>query len=283
MKKISYKTFAAIHLGSEMISMEIIEYRNLDKIKVLEQCNHKIKLGEETFKNKIIPFCMVNEICELLQGYKKHMVEFGVDEYKIEATTAVREARNQAFLLDQIYVKTGLKVFVIDMPEEIYTKYVSIRHSLRKEGIDGIDYGMLLMDISSGGLGITHVEKNQIQYQQNFHVGIIRIKESFNRNQRNGIQFNKALTEFLASTMSPVKASLKDANIKYLVLSGTETELLLQMLEYDSCSNINYIKAEIFREFFSKVHKLSLPQIIKKSNIKESAAELVLPTIILYE
>ena len=71
MKKKSYTTFAAIHLGSEMISMQIVEYRNMNKVKVIEQCNHRVKLGEETFKNKIIPFSMVSEICELLQGYKR--------------------------------------------------------------------------------------------------------------------------------------------------------------------------------------------------------------------
>ena len=31
---------------------------------------------------------------------------------------------------------------------------------------------------------ITFVDDEKIKYQQNFHVGIIRIKESFNRNQR---------------------------------------------------------------------------------------------------
>ena len=60
MKKKSYTTFAAIHLGSEMISMQIVEYRNMNKVKVIEQCNHRVKLGEETFKNKIIPFSMVS-------------------------------------------------------------------------------------------------------------------------------------------------------------------------------------------------------------------------------
>ena len=31
MKRKSYTTFAAIHLGSEMISMQITEYRGIDK------------------------------------------------------------------------------------------------------------------------------------------------------------------------------------------------------------------------------------------------------------
>lgn len=34
MKRKLYTTFAAIHLGSEMISMQITEYRSIDRVKV---------------------------------------------------------------------------------------------------------------------------------------------------------------------------------------------------------------------------------------------------------
>ena len=135
MKRKLYTTFAAIHLGSEMISMQITEYRSIDRFKVVECCNRRIRLGEATFKNKIIPFNLVNEICEILYGFKMLMEELGVEEYTLQATTAVREARNQIFLLDQIYSRTGLVVDVVDMPQEIYTKYVAIRNTLKNEKI----------------------------------------------------------------------------------------------------------------------------------------------------
>ena len=63
MKRKNYKTFAAIHLGSEMISMQITEYHNTDRYNIIERCNRRIRLGEAAFKNKIIPFKLVSEIC----------------------------------------------------------------------------------------------------------------------------------------------------------------------------------------------------------------------------
>lgn len=283
MKRKSYTTFAAIHLGSEMISMQITEYRGIDRYKVIECCNKRVRLGEETFKNKIIPFSLVNEICEILQGFKALMEEYGVEEYKMQATTAVREARNQIFLLDQIYSKTGLVVDVVDMPREIYTKYVAIRNTLKESKITSDREGMLMMDISSGGLGITFVQDEEIKYQQNLHVGIIRIKESFERNKRESLHFNRALTEFLSSTIGSVRRELQQDNVRYLVLSGTETELVLKMLGLDPTQKVHRIAAEDFHGFFSKMRKLNLPQLIKVYNIPESVAELVLPTVLLYE
>ena len=71
MKRKTYTTLAAIHLGSEMLRLRIVEYRSLSRIKVIEQCEYPIRLGEEAFKNKSIPFSMVEEICQVLQGFKE--------------------------------------------------------------------------------------------------------------------------------------------------------------------------------------------------------------------
>ena len=272
MKRKTHTTFAAIHLGSEKISMQITEYRNLDKYKVIERVSRRIRLGEATFKNKIIPFELVSEICEVLQGFKRLMVEYGVEEYKLQATTAVREASNQIFLLDQIYSKTGLKVDVVDMPQEIYTKFVAIRNTLKSEKISSEREGMLMMDISSGGLGVTLVQDDQIRYQENFHVGIIRIKESFARNRRESIHFNKALTEFLSSTIGSVRQELHQDSVQYLVLSGTETELLLRMLGLDEGQLVHRIKADDFHSFFAKMRRMNLPQLISAYKIPEQGS-----------
>ena len=280
MRKKQYKIFAAIHLGSEMISMQIVQYRNLNNIKILEECNRRVRLGEETFKNKIIPFSMVNEICELLVGFKRLMTEYEVEEYSMQATTAVREALNRVFLIDQIYIRTGLKVTVIDLPEEIYTKYQSIRRTMKLDGLTGVDESMLMMDISSGGLGITFVKDNVIRYQQNLNIGVIRVKESFNRNQRSSMKFNQALAEYLSSTMGAVRDALKNEQVRYLVLSGAESELLLQMLGIEFKAGVIRIKTEQFMQLFKTVHALNLPQIIKVFKINEDIAELVVPTSI---
>ena len=116
---------------------------------------------------------------------------------------------------------------------------------------------------------------SEVKYQQNLHVGIIRIKESFERNKRESMHFNRALTEFLSSTIGSVRRELQQDHVRYLVLSGTETELVLKMLGLDVAQKVHRIAAEDFQNFFSKMRKLNLPQLIKVYNIPESVAELV--------
>ena len=282
MKRKTYTTLAAIHLGSEMLRLRIVEYRSLNRVKTIEQCDYPIRLGEEAFKNKSIPFPMVEEICQVLQGFKELMQDYGVDVYTAQATTAVREASNKIFLLDQIKLRTDMDVTVAEMPMEIYTKYVAIRKTLRDSRISS-EKGMMLLDISSGGLGVSLVQDEKICFQENFHIGIIRIKESFNNYQRSSLHFNKALMQFLSSTIGPVRKALEGQDIKYLVLSGTETELLLKVMGIHNKNNLQRVTTEEFRQFFDKVRKLNLTQLLKTYHLTETEAELVLPMVLLYE
>jgi exopolyphosphatase/guanosine-5'-triphosphate,3'-diphosphate pyrophosphatase len=282
-KNTSFTIFAAIHLGSEQVSVQIVEYKDIDEFKIIDQASRQVALGEEAFKTGRISFAAVNEICELLKGYRRMFAEYGVRDYRLIATTAVREAENRNYILDQIKVKTGLVVEIVDMPQEIFYKYVSIFKSIQDHGLADHQEGILFVDISSGGLGITIYKAGAIRYQQNIHIGILRIKESFDKAQRESLYFQQALAEYIYSSIEPVKQELARYSIKYLVLSGTETRLLLSMLGCQPGGKLAFVGLTEFYRLYEKVRVLNLPQIMKTFNLSEPKAEMVLPTIILYK
>ena len=87
--------FAAIHVGSEQVSLQIVEYRNLETIRVLENIHRQISLGEETFQTGRIGTDTVAELCDILKGFRRKLTEYGVRDYRLMATTAIREAANR--------------------------------------------------------------------------------------------------------------------------------------------------------------------------------------------
>ena len=274
--------FAAIHVGSEQIGVQIVEYTNLDDVKIIEQSYRQVMLGEETFKTGRISFCAVSEICELLKGYRRLLSEYGVRDYRLVATTAIREAQNQPYIIDQIKVKTGLNVEVVDMPQEIFYKYVSLVKTVNDRGLLNSQDGMLFVDISSGGLGFTLYKDGNLRYQQNIHIGALRIKESFDKNQRDSAHFQQALSEYIGSTIEPVETEMRQHDVKRLVLSGPETKLLLKMLDKEQ-GRVTFVSLSEFNNLYKRVSSLNLPQLITTFQLTENKAEIVLPTIVLYK
>ncbi|SHJ33420.1 Ppx/GppA phosphatase family protein [Propionispora hippei] len=274
--------FAAVHIGSEQISLQIVEYKSLQDIKVIERANYQMVLGEETFKTGQISFSAVSELCELLKGYRRLLAEYGVTEYRLVATTAIREADNQQYIIDQIRVKTGFRVEVAGMTQEIFYKYVALYRRMQEAQLANRTDAVLFVDISSGGLGITLYKQGALIYQQNLHIGILRIKESFEKHQRESLHFHKALEEFIYSVIAPVQEELGRHQIKYLVLSGLETNLLLSILGREPQEAVSYISLHDFYQLYKQVVNLNLSQIIDIFNLAENKADMVLPTIILY-
>ena len=275
-------TFAAIHLGSEQVSLQIVEYTSVGELKVVESASRQVTLGEETFKTGKLSFGAVSEVCELLKGYRRTLQEYGVKDFRLMATTAVREAQNQQYVVDQIKVKTGFTVEVVDMPQEIYLKYIALYRTMETQGFTRAQDGILFVDISSGGLGITLHQSGTIKYQQNIHIGALRIKESFEKHQRDSNHFHGALSEYILSTIESVESELSHKKIKYLVLSGIETKLLLKMLGREQNKRLEYVSLDEFYKLYNEVKNLKLPQLMSTFQLSEARAEMVLPTIVLY-
>ena len=275
--------FGVIHIGSEQVSLQIVEYVSLDDMRVAERVSSQVTLGEETFKTGKISFVAVREICELLKGYRRILNEYGVKDYRLLATTAIREAENQQYIIDQIRVKTGFCVEVVDMTQEIFYKYIALFRSIEKNGLAKEQEGILFVDISSGGLGITLYEDGALHYHQNIQIGALRIKESFEKYQRESTHFYQALSEYINSTIEPVEKELNSHKLKYLVLSGIETGLLLKMLGRREATKLTFLDVQELQHLHERVAALNLPQLMQEFDLTEQRAEMVLPTLLLYK
>ena len=276
------RLFCIIHIGSEQITMQIVEYTSISDLRVIERTSRETFLGEETFKTRRISYSTAGQLCDLLRGYKRLINEYGVKDIRVIATTALREAENQHYIVDQVRIRTGFELEVVDMLHEIYFKYAALYNTVQKHSLEPTEDALLFVDISSGGLGFTLLKQGEIHYQQNIHIGALRIKESFDKNQRESVHFHQALSEYIYASIEAVQAELSKHKIKYIVTSGNENHLLLQMLGHVATERLAVIGQEEFLSLYEKVRYLNLPQLMKMFKLVESKAEMVLPTIVLY-
>ena len=119
-------TFAAIDVGSFEVEMGIYEISNRNKIRKLDQIRHVTALGKDTYNNGKISYEMVEELCDVLADFARIMKSYKVTEYRAYATSAMREARNNRIVLDQIRVRTGIQVRIISNSEQRFLGYKAI-------------------------------------------------------------------------------------------------------------------------------------------------------------
>lgn len=279
--------FAVIHVGSSSMGMSIVEYESIDRFKIIEQAHREVNFGEELFQFNRLSFQTIAEICRVLGGYKELMESYGVTEYRLYATSVVREAENRRSILDQIYIHTGMQVEVVDMPKEIYYKYFAVYFELSQRGRLQTDEAVLFLDITSGGVGVTIWQGGALLYQQNVHIGTLRVMESFKRNERSSLSFPGAVGEYLYSMLSPIQEEVQNFDVKYLVLSGEEAQLAAELMGAageERSRGPHYIDIEPsrFNTFFDSFNGVTATKLINRYGVPEYKANILMPTLIMY-
>ena len=81
MIQMEYMNFAAIEIGSGEVSMKIYEVSSKKGIVTIDYIKKPHRIGLETYKSRHISKTSIENICEILNDYKRIMKEYDVKEY----------------------------------------------------------------------------------------------------------------------------------------------------------------------------------------------------------
>ena len=247
--------YGIIHIGSSNLSMRIIEYKNMNDIRIIEEVRKETTFGEEVFVNKKLSFSSIRRLCDMLNGLKQLLNDYKIKDYKIYATAVLREAENWRPILDLIRVNTGFIVNIVDMPQEIYYKHFLLQYHMRQL-VRKKKYKQagcfLFVDITSGCVGMTVWKDGSLQYQHNIHIGTLRLLETFKGSQRDSWDFPEAMAEYLHAILKPLWLEIQSYNPTDVILSGREARIVASLMK-SKMDDAN--KIEINKKNFQKLYE----------------------------
>ena len=86
--------YGIIHIGSSNLSLRIVEYKNVNEVRVIESVRKDTNFGEEVLNHKNLSFASIRKLCRMLNGLKQLLSDYQVKVYAAYATAVFREADN---------------------------------------------------------------------------------------------------------------------------------------------------------------------------------------------
>ncbi|NLN88131.1 MAG: hypothetical protein GX133_11130 [Syntrophomonadaceae bacterium] len=176
MKKASRQTAAAIDVGTNFVSMMIAEITPEGMVSPLEDVWKPTQIGRDTFSTGKIELSSTQELSKTLKSFVRLMKDYRVKHYQAVATTGIREAQNREYVLDQISLRTGLKVEVINNLQERFYEFKSMRDSISDLHTMSED-GLLVVSLGMGGTEIFAFNAGSLQYTEYVKMGSLRLRE----------------------------------------------------------------------------------------------------------
>lgn len=279
-KKEGKNLAAVIDIGSNLIKMRVTELQNGDFFD-LELLEYPIGLGHEVFHFEKVSFEMLGEISSTLKGYLQILSEYGITQYKIVATTALREAKNCAFIVDQLKIQNDVIVEVLEDNEENTLIYSEIMRNMVKQTHTEIDLAILSY-IGTGGIGVALYHNGAIVTSQNIPMGSLKLYDILGFMQDQTSDFHVVLDEYIDSIIEKIHLPYMGKTIDTLLVTGKEMEIIAEICDVPLEQGNYVIPEQLIKELYRRIQNMT-PEVIAGSyHLSYDQAKILYTSLSIY-
>ena len=214
-------TFAAVDIGSNSCRLAIATVQQ-HRLKTLHEDREVTRLGESVFQTGVIsPEAMANTI-RALKRFHKAVSSHVVDQIRVVATSATRDARNAEAFRAWVKSATGWNVEVISGLEEgrlIHLGVVTYEPGALRR--------CLLIDLGGGSCEVTVSEGGRVREAVSLPLGAVRLQQEFLRTDPPSKEDIAGLRKFIDRELRRGERKLGSAPEVDLVIATSGTAAAL--------------------------------------------------------
>ncbi|HEY1015696.1 MAG TPA: Ppx/GppA phosphatase family protein [Herpetosiphonaceae bacterium] len=161
-----------IDLGSNTARMIVMQYQPYHSFKLIDELKENVRLAHDLGADNLLRPAPMARAIHTLKMYSALGKALNLPQIVAVATSAVRDAANQASFLAQVKEETGLDLRVLSGEEEAYYGYLGVINSLPLR--DG-----LIFDIGGGSVELAQVRGRGLVNSASLPLGTVRLTEQF--------------------------------------------------------------------------------------------------------
>ena len=267
---------AAIELGSHEVILEIMEAGPGGKLKEIESLSRTINLGSDSYRLGYITNDNVQLLLSTLRDFRKKLDVYPDVKIRLACTSAIREASNKMFILDQVRNQCRLDLEILSNREELSGMIRAVRHKM-SDFNDKTLQPTLLLDIGAGSTQLTLFDEGKFVFTQNILLGSLRVRDRLAVLEQHTLDFKALMREYISGDLDYYRSfvPVKKAYSNFVLVGNLiSTWRSLANLEMEGTV---VLSLECFNSLFDQVTNSSTLQLMENFEISEEQASILLP------
>src|SRR5689334_2654088 len=203
-----------IDLGSNTTRLVVVGYTPHHSFKLLDEVRETVRLAEGIGDDGFLRPAPMSRGVEAMKLFHSFCKSTGVTKIVPVATSAVRDATNQAEFLGRVARESGLKLRVLSTEEEAYYGYLGAANALNFSDA-------FLIDIGGGSAEVTAIRGRGFVRSFSSSAGVLRFSERYVRSDPISGRDFKALQEAAAARFADVDWLRETAGTTLAGIGGT--------------------------------------------------------------
>lgn len=258
---------AVIDIGSSMVRMHISQW-NGQKVVSLDRLEKPTQIGKEVFSTGYVSFDTVRALSDTLGSYKEKAREYGISTAQTIASTAMREASNQAYILDRLYINNKLEVDVLE-DSEVGALIIGAMKNERVPEAKKILFvyggtGTIDFELSSGDI---------IEAAYSIQTGILKISDMLREAEMFSGRVDLMAEEYVDSILTRESRTRDFMKTGAIVFGSADMLPLYKLCGINSRTDIPGISGNTIKSAYESIRRLSVEQISRRLSIGETESE----------
>jgi exopolyphosphatase/guanosine-5'-triphosphate,3'-diphosphate pyrophosphatase len=213
-------TFAAIDIGSNSCRLKIAKVV-AHRLKTLHEDREVTRLGSSVFDSGLVSPDAMAATLRALKRFQRAVQSHGVDQLRVVATSAMRDARNAPAFQAWVKAETGWNMEIISGLEEGRLIHRGLMNT--EPGVGG---RVLLIDLGGGSCEITLSENKRIKETVSLPLGAVRLTEEFLQADPPPAEGLKRMRQLIAREMRRARRKIPAGSVPLVIAtSGTAAAL----------------------------------------------------------
>ena len=266
----------AVDIGSNAIRFTAAEFLNSSRSIVLESERAPVRLGSAAFSKGRLSQDEMQNALQALARFKQRLRILNIPDYRIIATSAVRESANGEQLAVRAREQLGLTLEIVSGSEETQLVYRSVQPLIKQE-----KRPWLLANLGGGSLEVAVVNGGGVLSSQTHTVGAVRLLEDFKKYSGSPGQFLHLLEEYVA-TLHLVPAGTRTPLAGIIATGGNIEELAKLAHAPQNAAGARELSLAALNRLLGELQGLTVRQRIARWGLNQDRADVILPAAVVY-
>ena len=272
---------AVIDIGTSAIRMVIAELGPKDEIRHLENLQKSVRFGKEVFTTGRLSGAAVREAVAILKNFKLVIESYGIKKIQAIATSAVREAANRDNFVDQVFVRTGIDIEVIEGPEENRLELLAVEHALSGQ-MDLQPKNCLIVEVGSGSTEMIILNHGNVEITRTLSLGSIRLPEQVVAGKTDPSVMQRVLKRNIHEVVLYAAREYNFEQVDTFIAIGGDMRFTAQHLGEKNEDRFAIIEKKNFSAFIQRIGKMTTEDVSSEYGLSYADAETLYPSLLVY-
>lgn len=277
---------AVIDIGSTAIRLVVAQIKSGTSWVTLDRAVRPLSLGRDVFLTGLLGTEAMRECVRILLAYREMLRawQVEVEEVRVIATAAIREAKNRDTFLDRVQIRTGFRVEVVEGIEENHLTYIAVQHAINDLRPQFARSSAMILEVGGGTTEIMLLQRGKMVAAHSLRIGTLRVEQQLQ--SRSGLEDTNRIEEYLRENIrvnrEVLNSELPLNRIRYFVAVGGDARTAATKVGTKEGEHFSVIDRREFDRFLRELQRRSIDECVRELKLTYSEAEGLVPALITF-